>query len=340
MPAVEYRVAVRLAKKASLGGAKRRSTTVWEWDIAGNCQSPKVNEVWSRPSADHPHVARRENAKRRQAFAIRGAKRILGGGPSMYSWEKPPARVGMSKYLHVRQNGDNGVIVVEMTVRCRKCPACLKMRSRMWYARAMTETLASARTWFGTITLNPEAQFLSIARARRNATRRGLVWEQMTPQEQFAHIHRANGAELTLWIKRVRKQSGAPLRYLLVCEAHKSGLPHYHCLVHETDDAAPVRHHVLSDQWKLGFTNFKLCTDAKQAGYLCKYLSKSAEARVRASARYGENALQAQCLKNTSGLPTVGRQASHDTPGVLRRPEGAQPNEMGAISEERKWVTQ
>jgi len=40
-------------------------------------------------------------------------------------------------------------------------------------------------------------------------------------------------------------------------------------------------------QWELGFTKVKLCFDANSAVYLCKYLSKSLEVRVRASQRYG-----------------------------------------------------
>ena len=158
----------------------------------------------------------------------------------------------------------------------------------MWYARAMTETVQAHRTWFGTITLNPHAQFEMLTRARRKARHRGVIWEELNAEEQFRELHHQNGVLLQLWLKRVRKESGAPLRFLLVAEAHKTGLPHYHCLVHEIDEVRPVRHKTLSDQWPHGFTNFKLVTDPKQAGYLCKYLSKSALARVRASSRYGQ----------------------------------------------------
>jgi hypothetical protein len=157
----------------------------------------------------------------------------------------------------------------------------------MWYARAINETLQAQRTWFGTITLHPQAAHEGLARARRQATRRGVIWEEMTPAEQFAELHKQNGLHLQLWLKRVRKESRAPLRFLLVCEAHKSGLPHYHVLVHEQDAGAPVRKRTLVEQWKLGFTKFTLVTDPKQAGYLCKYLSKDARARVRASKDYG-----------------------------------------------------
>lgn len=322
---------VRLARKASLGGATRRSMTSLEWDIAGDCEAPLVNECWSRPAADDPRRAEKEFAKAMAAFIVKAAKRVARGGPWQYSWEKLPKRKAItSRYINVGRQHGPGVLSVLMFVRCRKCTKCRKVRSRMWYARAVTETIRANRTWFGTITLNSDAQYMCIVRARRKVTRGGSVWENLTPQEQFAEQHRQAGVLLTLWLKRVRKQSGAKLRYLLVCEAHKSGLPHYHCLLHEQDEAAPVRHSVLSSQWTHGFTNFKLVVGddemsaAQRAGYVCKYLSKSAEARVRASARYGqtllsdseetsrESATVAAKLRRQTMTPCAGGAASPD----------------------------
>lgn len=287
MPQLEYRAMLRLAAKASRLG-RRVSMTRWEWDVAGDCERPELVEYWSRPAADDPAMGRESRRKAREEFAAKGAARIFAGGPPMYSWEKPPSVPGRSKYITVAPGRSQGLLTVEMHTRCRACSPCRKVRSRMWYARAINETLTAHRTWFGTITLNPQANHQSLARARRQVTRRGVIWEELTPDEQFAELHKQNGLHLQLWLKRVRKQSGAPLRFLLVCEAHKSGLPHYHCLLHETDAMRPVRKSTLQDQWKLGFTNFKLVTDPKAAGYLCKYLSKSAAARVRASTRYGQ----------------------------------------------------
>lgn len=278
---------VQLARKATAGGATRRNATVLEWDVAGNCETPLFTECWSRPASDDPKRAEREFNKAMAEFIVKAAKRVARGGPWQYSWERLPKRKAQSKYISVGRQHGPGILVVEMWVRCRQCTTCRKVRSRMWYARALAEVARSNRTWFGTITLNPDANHQSLARARFECTRRGHIWEEMTPLEQFTQLHKQNGVHLQLWLKRVRKESGANIRYLLVCEAHKSGLPHYHCLIHEMDDAAPVRHAVLSKQWKLGFTNFKLVVDAKQAGYLCKYLSKSVLARVRASTRYG-----------------------------------------------------
>src|SRR5205814_1472707 len=81
--------------------------------------------------------------------------------------------------------------------------------------------------------------------------------------------------------------SAARFRYLLIAEAHKSGVPHFHMLLHEPDVANTVRHATLRDQWRYGFTNFKLVSDPRAAGYIAKYLAKDALARVRASKDYG-----------------------------------------------------
>jgi hypothetical protein len=191
----------------------------------------------------------------------------------------------------------------------------------MWYARALAETEQAQRTWFGTITLNPDAHFMSLARARRQASRRSVLWEDMTEQQQFSAVHRQNGLQLQLWLKRVRKESKASLRFLLVCEAHKSGLPHYHCLVHEQVGSAPVLKRTLKDQWTLGFTNFVLCTDPKQAGYLCKYLSKDARARVRASTAYGQRSVAIAQRENSFG--------EHDANADTRRQAAVMGGPLG-----------
>lgn len=126
---------------------------------------------------------------------------------------------------------------------------------------------------------------LSIARARLEAL--GIVYEMASEMEQFQYRHWAICPELTKYLKRVRKESGVKLRYLLVAEAHKSGAPHYHLLIHEAG-LAPVRHAVLSRQWKLGFSKYNLVKDNRAAFYVTKYLAKSALARVRASQGYGQ----------------------------------------------------
>lgn len=177
---------------------------------------------------------------------------------------------------------------VIMQVRCRVCPACLRARAATWRMRAQAEFRASGegRTWFGTLTLNPEAQYRALCVARERLYKQGIDLEALGAQEQFIERHRVISRDLTLFLKRLRANTGERFRYLLVAEAHKSGLPHYHLLLHET--TGPIRKAILHETWKLGFSSWKLARDAASASYLCKYLSKSALARVRASGRYGK----------------------------------------------------
>lgn len=125
-------------------------------------------------------------------------------------------------------------------------------------------------------------------RASSRLTRGGVDIELLSNREQFEELCKEFGREVTLWLKRIRKRIQGKLRYLLVFERHKSGLPHAHILVHDMDVNHPVRHADLASEWKLGFTKFKLCEALKTAWYVAKYLSKSVESRVRASLGYGK----------------------------------------------------
>lgn len=178
-------------------------------------------------------------------------------------------------------------LCLELHTPCRKCDACRRARQSLWSFRAKAETQLAPRTWFGTITLNPEAHRRFLAQARVDASAAGLDLDLLPFGEQFKRLHAQISRQLTKYIKRVREESNAPIRYLLVAETHKSGIPHYHMLLHEVDADKTVKHACLEAQWPFGFTKWKLVTDYNQATYLCKYLSKSAVARVRASVGYG-----------------------------------------------------
>lgn len=182
----------------------------------------------------------------------------------------------------------NAVATQRVYVRCRKCPACLKQRARMWTARAIAETRVSTRTWFGTLTLSPDRQTW----AKYSAL--GVIERRVgdaTPDEVFKQTVKVLNVELTLFLKRLRKVS--PFRYLLVTEAHKSGLPHFHMLVHEFGPRLTKRD--LEAKWRFGFSHWRLLDDGNPAacGYACKYLSKSALTKVRASEAYGRPTLEA-----------------------------------------------
>ena len=129
----------------------------------------------------------------------------------------------------------------------------------------------------------------------KQAAKIGVDFDTLTEDERFRHRHEKISTWLTLWLKRVRKNSGAPIRYIIVCEAHKSALPHYHALIHETDITKQVRKRTLQAAWPHGYTVFKLVSndDTRSAAYVCKYLAKSNRARVRASVGYGTSSDEA-----------------------------------------------
>lgn len=193
--------------------------------------------------------------------------------------------------LTYRRNHDWPIWLI-VTVPCRRCPACLRIRAHIWRDRAIAETKSAPRTWLCTFTLRPDEHYRSLLEARKWMAERSRCFEQESEQDQFCARVRAINPEITRYVKRVRKQSGATIRYLIVAERHKGGgehdgLPHFHALFHEVDETRPLRKAVLKEQWKLGFSTFKLAEPAA-AYYLCKYLSKDLATRVRGSLRYGQ----------------------------------------------------
>ena len=190
-----------------------------------------------------------------------------------------PSRLPSGEWM----GGLDKPVFLDMDTPCRKCPDCLRVRSWIWRVRCQHEIENHQRTWFGTLTLSPGEQYRALLE--------GLPGKLDDDEEEIVTRHRAASKWITKYLKRVRKESGAPLRYCLVLEAHKSGLPHYHFLMHEVDPEQPVRSRVLDHQWPHGHMQCRLVTHPRQsAGYVSKYLSKSALARIRASRGYGASA--------------------------------------------------
>lgn len=181
---------------------------------------------------------------------------------------------------------NNRPAFAELDVRCRKCDNCLRLRANVWRYRAMSEYRLSQRTWLATLTLRPEAYVMLLSKARVAAAKAGVQFEGLSDDEQFLAVDRQMFGEVQLWLKRLRKNTGKPIRYLAVTEAHVSGVPHMHLLLHEP--GPPVRYKDLTGTWPLGFDAFKLVENARAAGYVTKYLAKELRARVRASQRYGQ----------------------------------------------------
>lgn len=200
------------------------------------------------------------------------------------------------KVLRVRSSkldgdfiGPERVATIEYEARCRRCDACLKQRARQWAFRARQELRLADRSWFGTLTLSPDQHFRAMIQAESRLRAGGERFEDVNPDAQFQLRNQQIQREITLWVKRVRKVSGAKLRLLCVAEAHKTGLPHYHVIVHQCGDGPPILWKHLSGQWKLGHSKFNLVPEGDEgaAFYVTKYLTKSSLAKVRASVRYG-----------------------------------------------------
>lgn len=159
---------------------------------------------------------------------------------------------------------------IDLDTPCRKCERCLQNRRLLWKGRMEKEIRKSFRTWFGTITINPQARFMFSLRAG---------------SRDYHSSYRIISKEMTKYFKRLRK-AGYKFRYVLVAESHKDGYPHLHLLVHEV--AKPIPKKRLQSEWTHGFTNFKLVNDFSAAHYVAKYLAKDARTRIRASQEYGQ----------------------------------------------------
>lgn len=203
----------------------------------------------------------------------------------------------------------------KMLVPCRKCKRCLLNRGKRWAAKAHTETVNSNRTWFVTLTVRPSDRFMAKVKAEHRLSIGGTVFRDLPPNEQFVEIHKELSPELTKWLKRVRKNARTTFRYMLVCEAHKDGFPHYHALIHEPK--AAILKTVIEKAWKLGFSKSKL-VDVKTSApwYVAKYLTKSALTRVRASQRYGPNAQHELTARLLEATRTVLERGGTTTPVI------------------------
>lgn len=222
-------------------------------------------------------------------------------------------------------------VAAKLLVRCRKCPECLTHRSNLWAARACAEMKLARRTWFGTLTMNPAAHMRLLALARRRyRSQRCEDFDKADASDQFKELALHGGQSVTKFLKRIRGKHASGIRYLLVVEPHKSGLPHWHLLIHEYGE--PISKRTLEAQWRSGFSHWRLVEDAAPATafYVSKYLTKSSDARVRSSGRYGRpnmedltRALKAQ--RSPTGY------ADNHSPSITHEcenPEGRKPPEL------------
>lgn len=279
----------RLAVRAIDGGASRTSLISYDWDISGKCERPVPRSVAGRP---YPRERWLMPKTVFEEIPFDDCRTEFVDGSAVNR-----------RVVDVRP-GHETPVYVDLTVRCRKCPACLRQRAREWAARAAAEfadaTAAGCRNWFGTLTLRPAVQEAARLEACVRLGRRGVDFDTLTSDDQFKARVASLAPRVTRYLKRVRKglrtkgELPVRFRYLWVAEVHLGGgaahgLPHFHALIHECDSERPLRYRRLSREWQDGFCEIKLAEDVGSATYLTKYLAKAVAARVRASTRYGSS---------------------------------------------------
>lgn len=194
-------------------------------------------------------------------------------------------------FRHLKGDVWEPMRTLEQKVRCRVCANCLRARGRLWFRRAVVEIRLWPRSWFVTLTFRPEERYRLLLETRQRV---GAGYDRLSALDQFRELLRTIGPLVTKWLKRLRKggfgYAGSVFRYLLVVEKHKDGWPHFHALLHEVSELAPLRYDAIVGQWRRhhGIAECELVKDVRGgARYVAKYLSKDAASRVRASKDYG-----------------------------------------------------
>lgn len=166
-----------------------------------------------------------------------------------------------------------------ISVRCRRCSGCMRVRQYSWMARAAHEQVFAKRTWFVTYTFRPSE--------RANVMRRASALNEGRNSSTTKRLVAASGEYVSDGVKSLRKRN-YEFRYLCVPELHKNGFPHWHGLIH--DQRGDLTWDVLTDAWAHGWSVCKIVRDANALRYVTKYLSKERLGRVRASLSYGSPA--------------------------------------------------
>ena len=94
-----------------------------------------------------------------------------------------------------------------MKVRCRMCDCCRRLKAALWTARAEAEVTTGPRNWFGTLTLSPAMHYQIVTRCRVRLRSGGTDFDSLSESEQFAERMTEIGREVTLWLKRIRKEA-------------------------------------------------------------------------------------------------------------------------------------
>lgn len=329
---------------------RRLSLASHAWDISGDCSDPIVLDLQctshgpedrgrvrpilpaglgSRgqlPAGGLPWISgRSENGARAQA-----GSRVLGTSPRADGCPGEEASGGQAAPSGIR--GDNPAryrMWLDLSLRCRRCAACLQARRRLWALRAVRETAAAPQSVFVTLTYRPADRYERAVRAEVSAVTSGVSWREASQDERSEWFAEVCGADLREFWRRLRRRWATRVRYVAVCELHQDGWPHWHALVHRDDGGGPLtvspsgRTGDVAKAWPLGFSKTirvsRLDLDAPR--YVAKYLGKARLARVRASLAYGNPPLwHSEEARATTRVPSDHQRGmSHGV--ALRRSE-------------------
>lgn len=272
--------------RARLSGGERITLTQSEWDVSGRCENP------SRVSVD--------------GRGYRSQRLHYYRQPGKTMFEPAHARWALNGAINDQVGTPH---TVYLDVPCGHCGACLRARAALWKRRMSVECERWPRTWFCTLTAKPHQHMLWRAAAYRRLQTGGTAWGSLTPGDQFSEVCKEMGKDLTRYVKRCRKASTAPLRAVWVVEQHKSGNPHIHGLVHETEDSA-TRERILRLNWRRhGIAEAVLIDKTGESDALstyvakaCGYIAKSLLVRVRASKHYGDASYEPRTPERPSSL--------------------------------------
>ena len=142
---------------------------------------------------------------------VRSQWDISGGceRPVPFEMNGAPARLKGGR--HARAEGLPHSLVLH--VRCRKCRWCLEKRRNQWAYRAQVEIAHAPRSWFVTLTASPGWHSLLGMLASARLTAGGTDMQTLSAQEQFVELCAELGREVTLMLKRLRKQTGVTFKY-------------------------------------------------------------------------------------------------------------------------------
>ena len=317
---------IRLAVRALENGGIQKNPSTIEWNVAGRCEDPHLVEIWAR---------QRRRRKR---------------GSTLGRW----SQTGRYPIIDLISESWGNRLNVDMWVSCRKCRACLLAKANAWANRAEAELSTWPRTWFATFTFGPGTRTECINRARLRLSRDGVDYDALSDAARRRELVREAQPYLTRYLKLLRKGEtvvkweqrkhkrtgkplkprkvrvripGARLRYLAVTELHADGTPHIHALIHEMAGQEPIVKRRLHKHWKAGFSYFKLVEIDPEsirdtAWYVCKYLTKSSESRVRASLDYGFGLLKTSVFDDSNGTTPVSLRETFDPPSLSASPPG------------------